>query len=294
MALRTHPSDDGPVLDAHLPCARCRYDLAGTHVLRRCPECGLEVMASIVASGDPEASGLARPESPRAASTAVLGMSLGPFLAVVLQGSGPALRVLDSMVGRGASFPAQVERPSWLVSGLVLMAAAFLVARGLGARRNPTLRTVGGARRVAAVVGGLALWGAVLVAGFAASLAAPMQSNALPVLVLAAQLLPACLALAVAGPLAGRIGALSRAYREARHGRQSAELVTVTLAAGITLWVAAPGIAAVANPDLGDIAAAFGIFLLALTVLGLAYLVANAWVIAAALRAPWIDPRRLQ
>ena len=83
-------------------------------------------------------------------------------------------------------------------------------------------------------------------------------------------------------------------YREARHGRQSAELVTVTLAAGITLWVAAPGIAAVANPDLGEVAAAFGIFLLALSVLGLAYLVANGWVIATALRAPWIDPRRLQ
>jgi hypothetical protein len=294
MPLRTHPSDDGPVLDAHLACARCRYDLAGTHVLRRCPECGLEVMASVVASGDPDAAGLARAESPRAASTAVLALSLGPFVAVVLQGSGPALRVVDSMVGRGASFPAQVERPSWLASGIVLLVAAALVARGLGARRNPTLRTVGGPRRVTAVAGGLALWGAVLVAGFVASLTASMQSNALPVLVLAAQLLPACLALAVAGPLAGRIGALSRAYREARHGRQSAELVTVTLAAGITLWVAAPGIAAVANPDLGDVAAAFGIFLLALTVLGLAYLVANAWVIAAALRAPWIDPRRLQ
>jgi hypothetical protein len=294
MDIRTHPSDDGPVLDAHLPCARCRYDLAGTHVLRKCPECGLEVVATIAASGEPGADAIARPESPRAASDALLALAIGPFVAVVAQGSGPAMRVLDSFTGRGASFPAQVERPSWLAAGLVLLVSAWLVARGFSASRNPTLRTTAGARRITVACAAMAAWGAVLVAGFVLSLQARLQSNAFPSMVVAAQLLPASVALALAGPIAGRVGALSRTYREARHGRQSAELVTLTLAAGITLWVAAPGIAAVAGAELGDLAGAFGIFLLALSILGLAYLVANAWVIAAALRAPRIDPRRLK
>ena len=37
-------------------------------------------------------------------------------------------------------------------------------------------------------------------------------------------------------PVLGRAGALSRAYREARHGKQGAELVSLTAVAAITLW----------------------------------------------------------
>ncbi len=293
VTIRTHPSDDGPVLDSHLGCARCGYDLAGTHVLRRCPECGLEIVATLAASADPEASRLADPEQPRAASMAILALAFGPFLAVALQASGPAMRTLDMFVGRGASFPSQVERPSWLVSGALMIVAAVLADRGLSARRNPMLRATVGPRRVRSIVLSYLVWGTVLVAGFCGSLMEGMQVRSYAIVVLAAQLLPATLALAFLGPAVGRIGALSRTYREAKHGRQSAELVTVTMAASITLAIAGPALIALGYGEIADIAAILALVLGALTLLGLAYLVANAWVVSTALRAPRIDMARM-
>ena len=294
MAIRTHPSDDGPVLDSHVACARCSYDLAGMHVLGRCPECGLEIVATLAASSDPEASQLAEPVRPVAASSAILALAAAPFLALVVQGSGPAMRLLDAWAGRGASPPAQVERPSWLVSGVVLLAAAMIAAHGLSARRNPMLRATIGPRRVGRIVVAYGVWGALLVAAFVASLFDAMQLHSFAYFVAAAQLLPATLSLGFLGPAFGRVGALSRTYREAKHGRQSAELVTVTMAASITLNIAGPGLQGLGMRDAADVAAVLSLVLGALTVLGLAYLVANAWVVGTALRRPRVDLERLK
>ena len=78
-----HPSDDGPVLDVHVPCVRCSYDLAGAHVFGKCPECGLEVLASVAHNADPEVAHLATPETPRAASTAVIALTVAPLLVML-------------------------------------------------------------------------------------------------------------------------------------------------------------------------------------------------------------------
>jgi hypothetical protein len=289
-----HPSDDGPVLDAHVTCVRCRYDLAGTHVLGKCPECGLEVLATVAAHGDPDVAHLAAPEAPRAASAAVVAVTVAPLVALLLQGSGPAMRTVDALVGRGSSFPSQVERPSWLVTALALGAAAVVFARGFSAQANPTLRASVGAVRVRRLAGALWAWAAVLAAAFVLSFSTLGTAWSFSYAVLAAQMLPCGWLLVALAPVLGRAGALSRAYREARHGKQGAELVSLTAVAANTLYVAGPAIDAALGGDWATVGMGLAATLFFLTALGLAYLVGNGWVIATALRRPRIDPSRLR
>ena len=290
----THPSDDGPVLDAHVRCVRCRYDLAGTHALGRCPECGAPVMASLAEHSDAGISGLAQPDDGRAASTAVLALTFAPLACALLQGSGPAMRQVDALAGRGSSFPSQVERPAWLACAALLGAASALVARGLARTRNPALHAAIGHRRLVRLQFAGWAWSAVLAGAFAFSLLPAGGFASMPIVALAAQLLPAVLWLMASAPVLARLGALSRNYREARHGQQGAELVSLTLAVGITLAVAMPAVRAALGEDWATVGSVLALFLVLITLLGMAYLAANGWVIAQALRRPRIDPTRFR
>ena len=289
----SHPSDDGPVIDAHVRCARCGYDLASTRLWGHCPECGLEAMATVAQHADPAVAHLAAPQDASAASRAVLAATLAPFLALLLQGSGPAMRTVDALAGRGTSFPSQVERPSWLLTAALLGAAAVLVTRGLSERANPALRASIGPGRLRRLAGGLWAWAALLGAAFVLSLTWLSGSDALARAAVAAQILPVAFTLHALAPVLARAGALARTYREARHGRQGAELVAMTASGAITLWVLEGIIDAAVGEEARVIATGLSAVLFVLTALGLAYLVANGWVIAAGLRAPRIDPRRL-
>lgn len=289
-----HPSDDGPVLDVHLPCNRCSYDLISRHIFAKCPECGLEVIASVAEHHTPEVAQLAAPESPKEASKAVIAITMAPLAAVVIQGSGPALRAIDALAGRGSAFPSQVERPSWLISALVLAAAAVIAHRGLSEASNPTLRASFGAARVKRLVFGISLWSVVLAAGFVVSLMPNAQGAEYPKIVLSCQLFPIAFTMIALAPVLARAGAISRVYREARHGRQGAELLSVTLVSAITLYVAAKWIEVAQYEEIAIIALLLAAVLMVLSVLGLAYVTANGWVIAAALRMPRIDPSRLR
>jgi hypothetical protein len=288
------PTDEGPTLDVRVKCARCGYDLVATRLWACCPECGLEALATVAQHGDPQVAHLAAPQDPAAASRAVIAATAAPFVALLLQGSGPAMRTVDALAGRGASFPSQVERPSWLVTAAILGAAAIVVRRGLAPAVNPTLRASIGAARVRRLVGGLWAWAVLLLATFFLSLTLFANSSALAKAAVAAQILPAAFTLHALAPVLARSGALTRAYREAHHGRQSADLVALTVSAAITLWVLDGLIVSAAGEDWATIALIVGAAMFLISAMGLAYLVANGWVIAAGLRAPRIDPRRLR
>lgn len=288
----TGPLDEGPPLPLHVRCVRCRYDLSGARPLGRCPECGLEIVVTLAQHADPAIADLARPERSRLASFGVLALVLGPFLALVFQGVAPALRLFDSITGRGAAFPTQIERPMWAAAGLVLAVAAMMVMHAFSARTNPTLRATT-RRFLLRALAAMWVWAAVLLGGFACSFTDVTQRTSYALVVLALQLLPATLCLAWAGGMLARVGIHSRAYREARQGRQSSELVTATLAGAITLSMLPPALVPMGYQEAADVAGVLSHVLLVLSVLGLAYMAANAWVISAALRRPWIDPMRL-
>ncbi len=290
----THPSDDGPVLDVHVRCVRCRYDLAGLHAYGRCPECGSPVIASVAEHADAEVAGIAQPDDGHAASVAVVAVTAGPLACALLQGSGPAMRQVDALAGRGSSFPSQVERPAWLACAAVIGVATALAARGLSRARNPALHaSIGHGRLVRLQVAGWS-WCAVLAGAFAFSLMPAGNFASMPIVALAAQMLPAVLWLMGAAPVLARLGALSRTHREARHGQQSAELVSLTLAMGITLAVAMPAVRAALGEDWAMVGSILALFLVLITLLGMAYMAANGWVIAQALRRPRIDPKRFR
>lgn len=284
--------DEGPILTTHIRCVRCKYDLSGAPALGNCPECGLEVVVTLAQNSDPAVADLIRPQRPGLAAAGVMALALAPFVAVCIQGISPVLHFIDRLTGRGAAFPSQIERPMWLIAGLVLLAAAMLATRALSRRANPTLRTTA-SKYLPRSVATLWVWGLVLEAGFAVSFLPGMELRSYGAIVLAAQLLPAVLYLTWAGVAIGRIGAHSRAYREARHGRQSGELVTITLAGAMTLSMIHPALEPLGYPEIADISGILALVLTALSVLGLAYLVANAWVIGTALRRPRIDVERL-
>ena len=273
---------------------RCRYDLRGCRIFRACPECGLPAISSVSAHADPGISELSHPSDPGSAAAAVAAIAAAPLVAVLLQGSGPAMRQVDALAGRGSSFPSQVERPAWLVASVALAVAAAVAARGLSEARNPELAASLGRGRTVRLLGALWAWSAVLAAAFIASLTPLGDAQSFPLVALAAQVLPSALALTWLSPLLARVGALSRNYREARHGQQSADLVTLTLVACLGLWVMLPAIRGALGDDWALVAWALAAFLAVITVLGLAYLAANGWVIARSLKRPRIDPNRLR
>ena len=273
---------------------RCGYDLRGCRIFRACPECGLPAISSVSAHADPGISELSHPSDPGSAAAAVAAIAAAPLVAVLLQGSGPAMRQVDALAGRGSSFPSQVERPAWLVASVALAVAAAVAARGLSEARNPELAASLGRARTVRLLGALWAWSAVLAAAFIASLTPLGDAQSFPLVALAAQVLPSALALTWLSPLLARVGALSRNYREARHGQQSADLVTLTLVACLGLWVMLPAIRGALGDDWALVAWALAAFLAVITVLGLAYLAANGWVIAGSLKRPRIDPNRLR
>jgi hypothetical protein len=282
------------VLDVEVRCVRCGYDLRGCRIFRACPECGLPAISSVSAHADPGISELSHPSDPGSAAAAVAAIAAAPLVAELLQGSGPAMRQVDALAGRGSSFPSQVERPAWLVASVALAVAAAVAARGLSEARNPELAASLGRARTVRLLGALWAWSAVLAAAFIASLTPLGDAQSFPLVALAAQVLPSALALTWLSPLLARVGALSRNYREARHGQQSADLVTLTLVACLGLWVMLPAIRGALGDDWALVAWALAAFLAVITVLGLAYLAANGWVIARSLKRPRIDPNRLR
>lgn len=282
------------MLDVEVRCVRCGYDLRGCRIFRACPECGLPAISSVSAHADPGISELSHPSDPGSAAAAVAAIAAAPLVAVLLQGSGPAMRQVDALAGRGSSFPSQVERPAWLVASVALAVAAAVAARGLSEARNPELAASLGRGRTVRLLGALWAWSAVLAAAFIASLTPLGDAQSFPLVALAAQVLPSALALTWLSPLLARVGALSRNYREARHGQQSADLVTLTLVACLGLWVMLPAIRGALGDDWALVAWALAAFLAVITVLGLAYLAANGWVIARSLKRPRIDPNRLR
>lgn len=170
---------EGPVLASHVLCGRCKYDLIGCRALGQCPECGMDIVVTLAQHADPAVADLAAPERPAQASVAVMSMAIGVFAAMVIQGVAPVLHFVDSLTGRGAAFPAQVERPSWLAAGLVLVVATSLAAHGLSRRVNPTLRATAG-RFVPRALLALWAWAAILLGGFIGSLLPAMQVRSLP------------------------------------------------------------------------------------------------------------------
>ncbi len=280
-----HP---GGMVMTPIHCRQCGYNLFGLPADGLCPECGLETWESILHTVDPAASRLPRVRNPGVVGDALLWLMI--FLAAVsiLLVVRPLAQWFDAMDPSGVRSLAEWTPAGFtIVAGLISLAALFWVRRLAPPFGKESSR---GVRRDVRWLGfGLAAWAALVIAAGLMHMAAA-SDRAITVVWLAA-------AGAAVVPLLGMrgilktIGLRSREYRTASGGRQGIRaMVAATIGAavghGLRLLALPTGIETLA--PLGTVVTSISALMV---MIGLFYLVANAWWIRKALRCP---PPRLE
>jgi hypothetical protein len=269
-------------------CRRCGYNLYRLPADGPCPECGLEAWESILHTVDPAASRLPQIRNPGVVGNALLGLMIILAAVSILLVLRPLAEWIDAMDPSGLRSVARWA-PTWLaiVAGVAALAALFWVRRlAPPAGAEPSR----GVRRDVRWLGfGLAGWAALVIGGGLMQMTAAPE-RAIRVAWLAAALMAVVPLLGLRGILK-TIGLRSREYRTASGGRQGIRAMvaaTIGAACGHTLLL-------LASPTGIETLAAMGTVVTAISALmvmiGLLYLVANAWWIRKALRCP---PPRLE
>ncbi len=281
----SHP---GGVVMTPIHCRRCGYNLYRLPADGPCPECGLEAWESILHTVDPAASRLPQIRNPGVVGDALLGLMLVLAAVSIILVLRPLAEWIDAMDPSGLRSVARWA-PAWLaiVAGVAALAALFWVRRlapPVGAERSRGVR-----RDVRWLGVGLAVWATFAITG------GLMQMTAVPGRAITAVWLAAALAAVI--PLLGlrgilkTIGLRSREYRTASGGRQGiramvAATIGVACGHGLLLLASPTGIQTLAA--LGTVVTSISALMV---MIGLFYLVANAWWIRKALRCP---PPRLE
>lgn len=296
---RASTEDVPTVVRTGLACRGCGYDLRGIASAGHCPECGLEVWETIVATVDPAASSLPRLADPRGVANGMAWVTLGMFGAMTAIIAGPALVWIEGVVGvRPGAIAA------WLSTRGALVAIGFLVIGTLAVLRiKPRSRTkaVKGAWQHVTVLGvGMLLSTVVLMTwyglertwsqGIAPGLAGDIEAHRGWIRI--GLLLTWVLALVGFRGVIREVGRRSRTFRRARGGRQRVN----TLIAGIGGVAVGEGLRLVAlHSDRWDELLTVGSILAAISLLmvfiGLGYLTVNVWWIRRSLLRP---PPRLR
>lgn len=278
------------VVAASLRCRQCGYELRGLRAGSECPECGLSIWASVQHAADPEGSRLPRLRHPRRVGGALFWLVFAWTMAAILWVIRPALAWLDR-IG-----PAATDRlVDWTPPMPRLFAALFVLSTLWSVwRLSPphSANEPGVVRRdFRLLLVGMTFCGLIMLE---LALAWPMQDHLPPswgpafgqVMKLAGAGFAIVAFIGLQGVLRV-IGQRSREYRTAREGRQSVQgmaavLVFLALAGLLkfipeTFWPGRQGF----WPNLSDVLVAIGYLML---VIGMAYLLVNAWWIRRALR----------
>jgi hypothetical protein len=285
-APRSSPSSSGDgfgeiVVSQHIPCRRCGYDLIGLSHRSICPECGLDVWETLTQAVDPAASRLPRLRKPVRVGNALFLLATCLLTAVLLQ----ALPALGSLVrGLEWSSLAGAEAPQWValmgvVPAMLGLVAVFLIAHP--PPEEPAKRVHLHLRMLSL---GLLGWASL---SSLAPLTAMFEADAtMQTLARLAAAPFALVGLIGLRELLKAIGQRSRTYRRSRGGRQSVDAMIAAQIAriiGFGLTLLAQVGTAPALADFGEVLIWSSGFLM---IVGLLYLVGNAWVIRSSLVKP--------
>lgn len=271
----------------NLRCRQCGYNLRGLRADGHCPECGLAVWQSIVRETDHEASRMPRLNDPKGVGNGLLSLMIILLVVAMMIAIGPVLRQLRIW---GVDLPPTLAIASspmmTYLTGVVALAGLWSVWK-LSPRSRGESPT--GWRDIRLVALGLAGWSAmfILLGGvFDDELLVEIRRSAL----LVSHAFAASIFLGLRGVFK-TIGERSREYRRSREGRQNLGVMVLALAG-------------VASSDaihlmheagmLGENAVLVGAIVQwvcsFLLMLGLVYLVGNAWIIRQSIARP---PRSL-
>lgn len=263
-----------------LSCRTCAYQLRGLSALGRCPECGAEVMTSVVIAADPELRDLASVRAPARVASALLMTVTCMAAAVIVQLAGPATALIQELTDRPGPLGARLLGASWWTAALLLLAGA-IASIGIAPRSEALLRAEWGRRRVALTLG-LLLW-AIAVAALPTAFG--WRSGRYPdafvlIITTAWQVLASLAPLTGLRHLLSILGRRSRRWREARQGRQSVDALVAAAGGVLVFSTAVPIMVSFRFDRLHTLALLLAVASAAVLVLGFLYLIMNAWWIA--------------
>lgn len=276
-------------VSASMHCRNCGYDLRGLDASSRCPECGLDIWSTVVHTVDPTSSRLPSLRNPTAVGNSLVVLTVCLLLGTILMILPAVAGVLDNAWRSGASSPWWSRLPSldWHYALLLIVAGVWSVT---------TLAPPRGVEPHGPV------WDDIwrVTVGYSGWIACATMLTRLSDLQSVSQRQPKLVLGVAAGVFAvigliglrgvfGVIGQRSREYRRMKGGRQSVGLIMPAAIVSMTGFVIAqvarfewfPGPWRFGVQTIGRVIASMGMFMI---VIGLAYLVVNAWAIRAALR----------
>lgn len=272
---------EGLAVARSLPCGRCGYDLRGLAAEGDCPECGESVRLTVIEVVDPAARRLPPVCFPVATGNAIVSICACLFLSLVC-----AILPLVASAPMELPIPgpmrARLDSVNWIIGaaaiGLLALVSLLPLMRMCRAGTLPDCRA---GVRITSI--GLAIWIAALagLAVFHSQFVAtpPIGAAILDFLAPGAGIVIALLGLKRLVP---RLGQRSRAFRQAMGSRQRVNDLIAALAAA-----SCGRLLMVARAESLQVVGRIVLFVaLAMVVLGLGYLVRNAWWIRQALVAP--------
>lgn len=267
-------------------CRNCGYDLRGLRGDSRCPECGLEIWTSVLHTVDPAASRLPSLRNPRAVGDSLLVLTICMLLGILLLLSDNVGEWLDRAFQSGLrTWSRRLPGLNW-ISAAILGGAMLLAVRMMAPPRgSDTAGTIWkDIWRVAIGLIGWLMFGAWwATAQNLTGLHGMRQQLALHL----AMAVFATIGLIGLRGILNVIGQRSREYRRSRGSRQSVELIIAAVVVGLAAMGVQYLVGRAALPRRwlmpAQAAAWVSNFMI---VIGLAYMVLNAWWIRRALRRP--------
>lgn len=267
-------------------CRNCRYDLRGIRADGRCPECGLAVWESIRAAVDPKAAALPQLRNPAAVGDGLLWLMVCILIAALLVMARPVALALETLDPRGAGSLSRLAPPelrAW--SGLVALAGLYGVWLMLPPRgQEPGSRV---RRDLARVAIGAGLWSAGLGVEQLLRSGAMLRHGGMMLFGHAIAAAAATVVFLGIDGILRAIGERSRQYRTSHGGRQSIQAMLAAVAVGLvgdTLRTLA--LEGLVHRNLRVWGRNIMWIALIMLVIGMVYLVVNAWWIRRSLRRP--------
>ena len=276
------------VIDPALHCRGCGYDLRGLRADSRCPECGMEIWSTIVSTVDPMASRLPQLRNPPAVGNSLLALTVCMLAGMLLIVAPSLSRVIESWDRSGKGWSDYLPDMTWASATLLAVAGGW----ALWALAPPRGREPKGP--VWIDIGRMAVgyFGWLLMGTLWSQLKLPVSTmDRIQIVLHLAAAVFATIGLIGLRGVFRIIGQRSREYRRSQGGRQSLDLIILTIAAGFAGALAQylgrqrwfPGEWRDGAQMLGMVVMWVSNFMI---LIGLSYLVANAWWIRRALRRP--------